>query len=191
MGMADKWWFARAIHELLADFERRVAIVNELETVFVDIGKGVKIAASDIVKGVAELPKVVKVLCVTLKDEPAVRDAIVGLIAQMKPLVADAAVDIAGKGINLPADIQTIKDFQSLIAYFRGTFLPKIESAYHDELDAIEPAVVPGSSTAVPGSSAPAPEPVAIQPAVPLQSEPDPEPEPQQAIAPGHTGAPA
>ena len=124
--------------------------MNALEHVFVEIGHGFKLAAVDIAKGVDELPKAIHVLVVTMKDAPVVRDAILALIAQMKPFISDATLDVAEKGLNLPEDIQTIHDFETLVSYFKNEFLPKLESAYKDEEQAITQPATGDVSTGAP-----------------------------------------
>lgn len=154
----------------------------ELEKIAVDIGHGFKIAASDVARGVEALPKVIIVLCVALKDEPGVRDAVVGLISTMKPLIADGAADFASKGLNLPEDVQTIRDLQGVVHYVKDTFIPKISAAYHDEKDALE---MPAPAAPVPAIAPAAPLAIARDnPAAPVKTAPAPAPEEQPAPSP-------
>lgn len=67
-----------------------------------------------------------------LKDEPAVKTAIVGLIRQIETVTADAAAATVAKGLDIPEDIQTVQAAETLFRYVTSTFLPAIETAYTD-----------------------------------------------------------
>lgn len=98
--------------------------------------------------------KVEKLLATALKDEPELKTAIVGLVQRVETVVGDASADIATKGLNLPGDIQTIRDVQSLAVYVRDDFAPVVSKVWGDVAVDLKAAEVP----AVPSpASVPAP----------------------------------
>lgn len=68
----------------------------------------------------------------TLKDEPAVRQAVEGLVKAAEVVIADGGADVASKGLDLNSDLKTVADVQSFFRYFADTFLPIVEAAYKD-----------------------------------------------------------
>jgi hypothetical protein len=75
---------------------------------------------------------VIETLNTALKDEPAVKVAVVGLISKIETLTKDGAVAVAADGIDVPDDVATVAAAQTLYAYVTQTFLPAIEAAYKD-----------------------------------------------------------
>lgn len=67
-----------------------------------------------------------------LKDAPAVKAAIIGLVAKIEAVGADAGRDLAADGLNLPSDVQTLVDIQALFAYLKETFIPVVGEAYRE-----------------------------------------------------------
>jgi hypothetical protein len=74
--------------------------------------------------------KFVSLVDETIKDEPPVKAAIVGLVAAAERAITDTATAAASKGANVPADILAVTDAESFFAYFKNSFLPVVESAY-------------------------------------------------------------
>ena len=80
--------------------------------------------------------EVIEILTTALKDTPAVKTAITGLVAKIKQVAEDSALAIAARGLDVPDDIQTVTDAKELWTYVTGTFLPAVEAACKDlELD--------------------------------------------------------
>jgi len=99
-----------------------------------DIGKGIEVVGKD-TKKVAEdvfiaLPKVITVLSTAIKDNDEVKGAVLGLVSNAAPVIADVEVDILSKGLNLPSDLATIQALWQFAVYFKSEFLPVIESVY-------------------------------------------------------------
>lgn len=89
----------------------------------------------------------------TIKDEPAVKQAIGELITQAKPVLSDLGDDVAEKGLNLPEDVQTLQDLQAFGSYFKNTFLPVIVAAYKDYKGIVDASA---SSTTTSAAASPA-----------------------------------
>ena len=86
-----------------------------------------------------------------LKDEPATKDAIVGLVEQFEAVGSDVVGDVATNGLNLTSDLKTIADVRALFAFYQNTFLPAIEAAYADLKKDIPVAPAPAADVAQPG----------------------------------------
>ncbi len=76
--------------------------------------------------------KLIKTINDALRDEPAVKNAIVGLMEQIAQISADSAVAISARGLDLPDDMQTLQDAEKLWAYVTTVFIPAIDTAYSD-----------------------------------------------------------
>ncbi len=74
--------------------------------------------------------KFVTLLDQAIKDAPAVKAAIVGLVAAAERAISDTTTAVEGKGVNVPADILAVTDAETFFSYFKHTFLPAVESAY-------------------------------------------------------------
>jgi len=110
--------------------------------VFDTIGHDIKVGAEDVGKGVEEVVeyaivhpvefvvKAEKVLTSAIKDQPEVKDAVLGLVKQATGVIGDVATDAADKGINLEADAKTLTDAEAFFTYFKSTFIPLVESLY-------------------------------------------------------------
>ena len=101
-----------------------------------NIVKGVEAVGKDVLH-VVEYPfvhaaQMVAVLTEAMKDEPTVKQAIVGLVDQAEGVDVDAVAAIASKGINLADDLKALQDAASFFAYFKNSFLPVVEAAYKD-----------------------------------------------------------
>lgn len=84
--------------------------------------------------------QIVELLDEALKDEPAVKTAVQGLIAQIGLCTADGVVVISSKGLDLASDLAEIAAARALFGYVVNTFLPAVENAYKDmapEIDAL------------------------------------------------------
>jgi hypothetical protein len=66
------------------------------------------------------------------RDEPKVKDVIIGLVEKFEALGPQAALAIAARGLNIPADLAVEQGVKNLFAYFTETFLPTVEEAYSD-----------------------------------------------------------
>lgn len=98
------------------------------------VGHDIKVAAIDtekaVVKTVEFLPHAIKLLDTAIADQPQVKQAVVDLIKQAGVVTGDVTIDITDKGINLVADLQTLKDIVAFFDYFKSTWVPLIEKIY-------------------------------------------------------------
>lgn len=128
--------------------------MNGFEKVMVDIGKGVAYPF-------VHSAQLIAILGTALKDEPVVKDAVVGLISQVGQLTAEGAIAVTAKGIDLPDDVATLVAAKSLFTYVTLTFLPAVEGAYKDLAPEIkgldQPAPAPDAAPAPAPAVVPAP----------------------------------
>lgn len=108
-----------------------------------------------------------------MKNAPATRDAILGLVQRFEALGPDVLADIAAKGLDIRADVQTVEDVKALFSYFVSDFVPVIEKDYKElsadaKLQALSaapsvpqpaPPATPTEAPAAPSSPAPIPGP--------------------------------
>jgi hypothetical protein len=85
-------------------------------------------------------------------DAPELRAALVGLVGYAEAVGGDIAVDSSADGLNVTADLATLKAAADLITYFRTTVLPIVEQVYGQ--------VKTDTATTVAASPAPAAPPV-------------------------------
>jgi hypothetical protein len=121
-------------------------MANEFEKVLEEIGKGIEWPF----KHAAE---VIEILTTSLKDEPAVQAALIGLVKEIEQVGKDSATALAARGLNVPDDIQAVNDGKALWAYVQGTFLPAVEGAYKDLQKDTDPAAAPVAETAAPATA--------------------------------------
>jgi len=110
--------------------------------------------AGEEVLHVAEFPftkanQVASLIEAGLADEPQVETAIVGLVKEVETVTADGVEDIAGNGLNLPADFQMVQGLAALGKYAKEVFFPADEKAFTDLSSIVK----------TPANSAPAPVP--------------------------------
>lgn len=112
-----------------------------------NIGKDILKGLEDVGKGLEwpfkHLAQFIAVIGVALKDEPELQTAVMGLLEQFKPLLADGAADFASNGLNLPADLKTLANLQTLMKYFTDTFLPTVEQVWKDAETVVDTAAAP------------------------------------------------
>jgi len=131
--------------------------MNGFEKVVVDIGKGIEwpfVHAAELTKLLSE----------ALKDEPAVKAAVVGLVQEIGLVTADGAIVVSSAGVNVTADMAELVAMKALWTYIAQTFLPAVETAWKDirpEMAALE------SAGGAPPAQAPA---AAVDPAPGLHS---------------------
>lgn len=85
--------------------------------------------------GVVEYPfthtfKFLALLDECIVDEPPIKLAVENLVKAGMLAISDGTAAVAGKGLNIPADLAEVKDVESFFTYFKGTFLPLVESEY-------------------------------------------------------------
>lgn len=95
-----------------------------------------------------------------IKDEPQVRELILGLVQNFEKLGPDTLAALASKGTDIGADIRTVEDVRAAFQYFTGTFLPQVEAIYKG----LETDVEAAKSA---GAPSPAPQPI-VEPPVPV-----------------------
>ncbi len=98
--------------------------------------------------------RVIAILTATLKDYPAVRTAVTGLVQQCITVESDAASAIKDGGLNLDEDAISLDAAKALYAYVTGTFLPAIEAAYNDEVTAATGQAATAAAAAAKASAA-------------------------------------
>jgi len=107
-----------------------------MSNVFEEIGHGIKVAAVDtehaIVDAVEFLPKAERVIASAIKDQPAIKDAVLTLVKQASGVIGDTASAAAAKGINLTQDAKALADAEAFFSYFKSTFIPLVESVYRE-----------------------------------------------------------
>jgi hypothetical protein len=116
-----------------------------------NIGHGIETAGKDIGKAIVWLPehldKAIAVLATALKDEPALKTAVLELVQAAGKVIADVGGDVASKGINLSEDIQTVTDVKAFFTYFEDTFLPECEAVVKEiKSDVATPAAAPATA---------------------------------------------
>jgi hypothetical protein len=118
--------------------------MNKVEHVAETVGK-------DILHGI-EYPfvhtaKCIALLNTALKDSPAVKQEVIAMIQQAESVIKDVGTDVAEKGVNIPADLQTLTDVKTFLTYFVGTFVPNMEAIYGEvKTDLNVPDSTPASS---------------------------------------------
>ena len=83
------------------------------------------------------LEKVIAAINATMKAEPQVKAAIVGLLAKIQTLAADAAAAATTDGLSISADQATAAAAATLFTYVKDSFVPAMEAAYKLEKGAI------------------------------------------------------
>jgi hypothetical protein len=76
--------------------------------------------------------KLTSLLHTALKDEPELKAGILQLVTYAEAIVADGAADIAANGLNIPADLKTFQDIQTLAGYLKSTFFPLVGNVYSE-----------------------------------------------------------
>lgn len=123
---------------------------NEFVKIVKDIGKGIEYPFEHAAQLIAAVKK-------GLADEPAVRAAIVGLIQKGESLLtggtaigASVTAAAAADGTNLAADAAAVtaveteaKNADTFWQYFKGTFVPEVETIWKD----VEQIVDGGTTT--------------------------------------------
>lgn len=116
-------------------------MTNTFSTVVTDIGK---VLAWPFV----HIARLTSIIATALKDWPAIRDALAGLMTQIQTLVADASTAAGDKGLDIDADIIAVQQGAALWKYVVNTFLPAIQAAYNAEVAAATKASVAGTKAA-------------------------------------------
>ena len=89
---------------------------------------------NDILHGV-EFPfvytaKAIKVLDSAIKNQPAIKAAVIDLIKQAETVICDSARDVSEKGLVLTDDAKTLADAEAFFVYFRDQFCPLVAQVY-------------------------------------------------------------
>lgn len=119
-------------------------------TILKDIGKGI---AWPFVHGA----QLLSILNTALRDEPAVKTAVTGLIAQIGMLTAEGSVVISGQGLNITADMAELVAAKALWSYVVNTFLPAVDAAWKDVASEVQALESAGDDAAKAAAPAPAP----------------------------------
>ncbi len=119
-------------------------------TILKDIGKGI---AWPFVHGA----QLLSILNTALRDEPALKTAVTGLVAQIGVLTAEGSVVISGQGLNITADMAELVAAKALWSYVVGTFLPAVEGAWKDLAPQVQALEGAGDYPAPAATPTPAP----------------------------------
>lgn len=98
--------------------------------------------------------RAVSIIQTTMRDYPAVRAAVIGLVQQVQTNIQDAQAAMAADGLNIPADVAELKAAKALYDYAVTVFLPALESAYQDEVAAAQDAATQAATKAAAASAA-------------------------------------
>jgi hypothetical protein len=82
------------------------------------------------------ISRTVAVATVALKDYPAVRTAVVGLVQQVQITASDIGEAAAADELNPVLDGAELAASIALFNYVKATFLPQVDAAYNDEVAA-------------------------------------------------------
>lgn len=96
---------------------------NVIETIGKDILHGIEFPF-------VYTAKAIKVLDSAIKNQPAIKSAVVDLIKQAETVISDVAKDAAEKGLVLTDDAKTLADAEAFFVYFRDEFCPLVAKVY-------------------------------------------------------------
>lgn len=96
---------------------------NVIETIGKDILHGVEFPFE-------YTAKAIKVLDSAIKDQPAIKAAVIDLIKQAETVIGDSAKDVSEKGLVLADDAKTLADAEAFFVYFRDQFCPLVAKVY-------------------------------------------------------------
>ncbi len=100
-----------------------VTAAKDVEHAAVVVGKAV-------VAGVGFLPKAIKLIDTAIKDQPALKAAVLGLIQQGATALKDGEAVVAAGGANLASDALVMQDAVTFFNYFKSEFVPEVEAIY-------------------------------------------------------------
>lgn len=115
-----------------------------------------------------------KILATALKDEPQVKQVVVGVVEQFESIDADVVAAVASGGVNIAADMKGYADIVAFFKYMKETALPTIEQTYTQlklDTEGGETAPASGGSASGGDPATPAP-PVPAAPALPTAPVP-------------------
>jgi hypothetical protein len=97
----------------------------------------------------------------SMKNAPATRDAILGLVQRFEALGPDVLADLASKGLDFRADVQTLADVKALFSYFQTDFLPVVAKDFQElsadaQIAAASPTAAPADTAQATAASSPA-----------------------------------
>lgn len=102
---------------------REATVSNVIETIGKDILHGIEFPF-------LYTAKAIKVLDSAIKNQPAIKAAVVDLIKQAETVISDVAKDAAEKGLVLTDDAKTLADAEAFFVYFRDEFCPLVAKVY-------------------------------------------------------------
>lgn len=97
-----------------------------------DVGHVAVLVGKAVVTGVEFLPKAMKLVDTAIKDQPAVKVAVLNLIEQGAKALKDSEAAIAAGGMNLASDALVVQDAITFFNYFKSEFVPQVESIYKE-----------------------------------------------------------
>lgn len=99
--------------------------MNKFEEVAEDVGKVIAYPFT-------RTAQFVYVIDSVIKDSPIVRNDLITLVKNAETVIAECTVVTGEKGINLADDLKALQAAEAFFTYFKGTFLPEVESVYND-----------------------------------------------------------
>jgi hypothetical protein len=100
-----------------------VTAAKDVEHAAVVVGKAV-------VAGIGFLPKAIKLIDTAIKDQPAVKAAVLDLIKVGATALKDGDAAVASGGVNLTSDALVLQDAVAFFNYFKSEFVPQVEAIY-------------------------------------------------------------
>ena len=100
------------------------------------------------------ISRTVAVATVALKDYPAVRTAVVGLVQQVQTTASDIGEAAAADELNPALDAAELAAAVALFNYVKNTFLPQVDAAYNDEVAAATATAQANAAKAATASAA-------------------------------------
>jgi hypothetical protein len=118
------WMWLELEERTMNGFEKGVvAAAKDVEHVAVVVGRAV-------VKGVDFLPKAVRLIDTAIKDQPALKAAVLQLIEEGAAALKDGEAAVAAGGVNLASDALVTEDAIAFFNYFKSAFVPQVEAIY-------------------------------------------------------------
>jgi hypothetical protein len=89
----------------------------------------------------------VELMDTAIKNEPAAKAAIIGLVKQILALTGAITPAAAAEGTNLSLDTVVVTDAESLWQYVKTVFIPEAEAVFTEVKEIVEPDVVTTTTT--------------------------------------------
>jgi hypothetical protein len=105
-----------------------------MSNVFEEVGHGLKVAGEAVLQGVEYpiefLVKAEHVLADAIKEQPAVKSAVIDLVQKAESVIGDVTLATAEKGVNLADDAKALADAEQFFSWFKTNFIPLMSKLY-------------------------------------------------------------